>query len=66
MSLRVLLHILVMWVDQDMSVVIWIPRYFTEFTCDSSVSGLIKSCGVGIELHYMTDCQCTAKTKGLV
>ena len=38
-----------MWVDQDMSVVIWIPRYLTEFTCDSSVSGLIKSRGGGIE-----------------
>ena len=32
------LHImLVMWVDQDMSAVIWIPRYFTEFIRDSSI-----------------------------
>ena len=36
-------------VDQDMSVVIWIPRYFIEFIRDSSVSGLMKSRGGGIE-----------------
>ena len=41
-----------MGVDQDMSVVIWIPRYLTEFTCDSSVSGLIKNRGGGIECKH--------------
>ena len=39
----------VVWVDQDMSVVIWVPRHLTEFTRDSSVSGLMKSHGGGIE-----------------
>ena len=40
-KLACLAQMLAMWVDQDMSIANWMPRYFTEFTCGNSISGAI-------------------------